>query len=113
MSEATQTLEITQDDRVMAMLGHALTFVEGGIIGPLIVYMVKRDQSDFVAFHSLQSLYFGLIFLLGTVITCGFGAIVLVFPYLIFEVIACIKAHDGEWYELPLVGSIALRQIQG
>ncbi|MCB9778646.1 MAG: DUF4870 domain-containing protein [Alphaproteobacteria bacterium] len=104
--------EPTPEERTMAMIGHGLTFVEGGIVGPLLVYLLKRDQSEFVAFHALQSLYFGLLALLiigpATVITCGFGA-VLVVPYFIFEVIACIEANKGEWYELPIVGAWAMR----
>ena len=41
-----------------AAIAHGLTFFEGGIIGPLIVYVIKKDSSPFVAFHALQSLYF-------------------------------------------------------
>lgn len=104
--------EPTADERTWALVGHALTFVEGGIIGPLIVYLVKREESEFVAFHALQSLYFGLlaaaIIAPATIVTCGMGA-VLVLPYLVFEIIACIEANKGEWYELPIVGPWALR----
>lgn len=103
--------EPTADERTWALIGHALTFVEGGIVGPLIVYLLKRQESEFVAFHALQSLYFGLLALAvigpATLITCGAGA-VLVFPYLIFEIIACVEANKGEWYELPIVGPWAL-----
>ncbi len=101
----------TADERTWAMIGHALTFIEGGIVGPLVVYLVKREESEFVAFHALQSLYFGLlaVAIIGpaAILTCGAGA-VLVLPYLIFEVIACIEANKGEWYELPIVGQWAL-----
>lgn len=92
------------------MASHALSFVEGGILGPLVVYMVKKDQSEFVAFHALQSLYFGLlaagVIIPITLITCGFG-VVLIVPYLIFELVATIRANDGEWYLLPIVGEWA------
>lgn len=101
-----------QDQRTLALLAHALSFVEGGIIGPLILYLVKKDESEFVAFHALQSLYFGLLALavIGpvSVFTCGVGA-VLVVPYLVFEAIACAEAWNGRWYELPVAGPMALR----
>jgi uncharacterized Tic20 family protein len=93
--------------RLMAALGHALTFVEGGIIGPLIVYLVQKDKDPFSAFHSLQSLYFGLLFIAICIFTLGFG-VILVVPYLIFELIAALKAYEGEWYCLPVVGKWAL-----
>lgn len=102
----------THDDkggRNMAALAHGLTFVEGGIIGPLVVYLVKKDDSEFAAFHALQSLYFGLMFLGVTVLTCGVG-VVLVVPYVIFEVLAVVHASNGEWYQLPIAGPLAFRR---
>lgn len=103
----------SQDDRVISAVSHGLSFVEGGLIGPLIVYLLKKDENDFVAFHALQSLYFGLAFLALTLVTCGFGAIILVWPYLIFEFIAALRAYEGEWYELPVVGKYARERHPG
>jgi hypothetical protein len=96
----------SESARTLAAVAHGLTFVEGGIIGPLVVYLVKRDEDEFVAFHALQSLYFGLLLLAVVFLTCGIGAI-LALPYVIFEVIAVMKAHEGEWYLLPVVGEWA------
>jgi uncharacterized membrane protein len=50
-----------------------------------------------------------LAFLVITLITCGLGA-VLVVPYMIFEIIATVKAYNGEWYVLPVVGKYALEK---
>ncbi len=100
---------LRREDRQLAAIGHGLSFIEGGIIGPLILYVVKRDQSEFVAFHALQSLYFGLAFLAVVFLTCGVGAITVV-AYIIWEVIATIEASNGRWYKLPLVGDIAYQQ---
>ena len=102
----------TSEERSLALVAHALTFVEGGIIGPLIIYLVKKDESPFVAFHALQSLYFGLLAALivvpAAILTCGLG-LVLLLPYLLYEIIACVEAWKGEWYELPLAGPLAMR----
>lgn len=111
----------SSDERTMAAIGHGLTFVEGGILGPLVVYVLKKDESPFVAFHALQSLYFGLAFLVATIVcvagaflTFGLGIFIaiplmLVFSvaYVVFEVVATVKAYNGEWYELPIVGAMA------
>ncbi len=94
--------------RTVAALAHGLTFIEGGIIGPLLVYLVKRDEDHFVAFHALQSLYFGLALLAALLLSCGL-LLPLVIPYIIYEVIAVMKAHEGEWYKLPVVGEWAWR----
>lgn len=104
---------LSKDDRFMGMIAHALSFVEGGLIGPLIVYLIKKDESPFVAFHALQSFYFGLLFLIITVGTCGIGAVVLLLPYLIYEFVALMKANDGRWYKLPIVGNWAWSRHPG
>ena len=115
---ADNALVPTQDERTMAALGHGLTFVEGGIVGPFILYLIQRDKSQFAAFHCLQSLYFGLLMAalgLGVglpiyIATCGLGVIFLlplVAAYFVWEVIAVTKAYNGEWYRLPIVGDWA------
>lgn len=105
--------EQSSDDKLFSAVAHALSFFEGGLVGPLIIYLLKKDESEFVAFHSLQSLYFGLAFFVLTLVTCGFGAILLVWPYLGFEAYAAWKAYEGEWYELPLVGKYAREKHPG
>lgn len=103
----------SQDERVIAAVAHGLSFVEGGVMGPLIIYLLKKNESDFVAFHALQSLYFGLAFLALSLVTCGIGAVVLVWPYLIFQAIAALRAYEGQRYELPLVGPVASARHPG
>jgi len=105
--------ELSKDDRFMGMIAHALSFVEGGLIGPLVVYLIKKDETPFVAFHALQSFYFGLLFLLITIGTCGIGAVVLLLPYLIYEFLALMAANEGRWYKLPIVGEWAWRRHPG
>ena len=119
--------DISQQERTMAALGHGLSFVEGGIIGPAILYVIERDKSAFSAFHSLQSLLWGILMLgvtfpliFGTIglsflvpifgTLFGVGAIFMIIAaYLGFEIIATLKAYEGEWYRLPFVGRIAYR----
>lgn len=98
---------ISDEERIFAAAAHGLSFFEGGILGPAVVYFLKKEESEFVAFHALQSLYFGVAFLVLTLVTCGLAALVLVWPYLIYEAIAALKAYEGEWYELPVAGRYA------
>ena len=55
----------TSDEKVMALLSHVLTLV-AGFLAPLIIWLVKKDDSQFVAAHgrslpdclqSFQNLY--------------------------------------------------------
>src|SRR5215470_11159550 len=43
------------DDQLFAMLSYLLTFV-AHLIGPLIIYLVKMNESRYVRFHAAQSL---------------------------------------------------------
>jgi uncharacterized membrane protein len=99
----------TQEERTLAALGHGLTFVDGGILLPFVLYLLQKDKSQFVAFHCLQSIYFGLLaavvlLVIGTplyVLTCGFGMILflpLAIAYFVWEIIGIVKAYNGEWY---------------
>ena len=102
---------VSSDERTWAAVSQGLSFVEGGIVGPLVVYLIKKDKSPFVAFHALQSLYFGLAFMvlfLLTFITI-IGPFAIWILYWVFEIIATVKAMNGEWYKLPIVGEWALR----
>ena len=54
--------ELTQDERAYAGLAHAL-MISTWWIGPLVIYLFQR-KSRFVAFHSLQALFWQAIFTL-------------------------------------------------
>lgn len=93
-----------------AFAAHGLTFLDGGILLPLLLYMWKSDESEFVAFHALQSFYFGLLILLVSLCSCGILAIPGLIAYFLYELRACIAANDGEWYRLPFAGDWAARK---
>ena len=107
----TGTLELTQEEKTMGMVAHLL-----GIftlwVGPLILYLVKKDQSKFTAFHSMQALIlnaaaFVCMFLLVIPIIGFLIYMVVMIGRLILEIMACIAANKGEWYEIPVVGKYA------
>lgn len=110
--------ELTKDEKTMAMIAWLLGILTG-IIGPLIIFLIKKDESKFVGFHSLQSLFFGLVvgvlFLAVLVfgfVTCGIGMVLLPLVWigaLVVNVLWCIKANNGEWAEMPVIGEWARR----
>jgi hypothetical protein len=109
-AEGEPDQRVSNDERLWATGSHALSFIEGGILGPLVLYLVKKEQSPFVAFHALQSLYFGLAMLVLSLVTLItiIGPVAVAVAYWVFEIMACVKAYNGEWYRLPIVGNWAM-----
>lgn len=114
----------TSDDRTMAALAHGLSIL--GFLAPLIIYLIKKDSSRFVAFHALQALFFHLllagVLLVGWIITFILMAVIIgfvLFPVMIalsfapmvFAIIAAVKASNGEWYEYPVAGRWARSSV--
>jgi len=99
------------DDCNMGMLIH-LGGVLTGFIMPLIIWLIKKDQSRFVDDQGKEALNFhinlavhALILVLLTVVTCGFGAVLFI-PWVVYimviQIIACVNASKGVWYRYPL-----------
>ncbi|MBV8495474.1 MAG: DUF4870 domain-containing protein [Gammaproteobacteria bacterium] len=105
----------SERERTWAMLAHlsALTGLVvpmvGVVIGPLVVWLARRDDSPFVAAHALEALNFNLTVLLAAVVCVllmlvfvGFllGTALFV-AWLVFTLVAAIKASEGENYRYP------------
>jgi uncharacterized Tic20 family protein len=105
----------TENERTWGMLAHlsALTGVVvwllGCIIGPLVVWLARRDSSAFVAEHAREALNFNITVVLAALVCMllmlvfvGFilGTALFV-VWLVFTLIAAIKASEGEHYRYP------------
>ncbi len=52
----------TQDERIMAALSHVTILLPlVGIIGPIVIWVTQREESNFVAFQALQALAYQLL----------------------------------------------------
>lgn len=100
---------VTADDRSMGLLLHLLTLVSG-FLGPLIVWLIKRDQSPFIDYHGKEALNFQIslflywiIALLSLLVLIGLLLIpVLLVIQILFPILAAIAANRGEYYRYPL-----------
>lgn len=109
-------VEMTEkEERFWAMLCHFSIFVGhfipfGNIIAPLIIWLMKKNESSFVDHHGKESLNFQISLLIYIIISVilafvliGFVlAIALWIFSLVIVIIAGVKANDGEWYRYPL-----------
>jgi uncharacterized protein len=106
----------SQDERTWGMLSHLAAFVGllipclGAILAPLILWLVWRDRSPFVADQAKEALNFnisvalaGLVCALLTVVFIGILlGIVLFFGWLALTILAAIRASEGMQYRYPL-----------
>ena len=108
----------TQDDKTMAMLSYPLGIFTG-FLGPLILWLVKKDQSKFVAFHALQALILHAFVVAGYILSSllvfvliGFLTYPIFFIIgVVYSVLAGLAANKGDWYEIPIVGKLARQQV--
>jgi hypothetical protein len=104
-SETEPATMPTSDEKTMAVLSHVLTFV-AGFIAPLIIYLLKKDESAFVREHAKESLNFQIsIFLICIVLFVTVIGILLIWLVgilaLVLVIVATIKASEGKLYRYP------------
>lgn len=91
-----------------ALAGFVIPF--GSVLGPLVVWLVKRDEFPFVADQGKESLNFQITMVIAAAISSVLALIVIGFVLLlavgIYEivmvVIASIRANTGERYRYPI-----------
>lgn len=134
---ATEVGGVSGDERQWAMAAHLSALVgyiltsgwagnAGGFLGPLIVWMIKKDTMPFVDQQAKEALNFSITICIAFAVLWTFGiafgiltlgvgfipvmlAILAVGLYaLIFTIIASMKAFEGVPYRYP----IALRLIK-
>ncbi|MEJ0000246.1 MAG: DUF4870 domain-containing protein [Verrucomicrobiota bacterium] len=97
-------------DKVLAILCHVSFFIGAGFVLPLIVYLVKRSDSPFVAAHAREALNFHLSLLIYAICTIPLLFIVVgFFVYILIVllgavcgIIAAVRASEGGFYHYPL-----------
>ncbi len=99
-----------QSARTISAIAHLSSLVGFGLIVPIVIYFIKRDESDFAAFHAKEAINFHITVILAVVVSIplmivfGLGLLTLVatgIASVIYGVIAAVRALDGEWYEYP------------
>jgi uncharacterized Tic20 family protein len=96
------------DERVLAILSHILAILPGvGILGPLVIYLVKKNDSPFVAANAKESLNFQLtIILLYIILLITLIGVLLFWVVgilnIILVIIATIKASENRIYRYPI-----------
>jgi uncharacterized Tic20 family protein len=118
VNESPPSKEINKDARMWGMICHLaglgglipIVPVIGSVIGPLIVWQIKKEEFGFVADQGKEALNFQISILMYAIVSgllcfacVGFVLLPAVYIFdLIFLLIAAVKANDGEHYRYPL-----------
>jgi uncharacterized Tic20 family protein len=115
------------DDQNWAMISYILALV-ANIIAPLVIYLVKMNESRYVRFHAAQALNMGItaviesvaILIVGiplAVATHGFGVLLIVLAFLalgiahlVYLILGAIRAHQGQLFRVPAI--ICFRMVR-
>ncbi|QDV65081.1 DUF4870 domain-containing protein [Crateriforma conspicua] len=107
----------TNDEKNLALIAH-LSGIAGiiagglvGFVGPLVVYLIKKDTSPYVESQAKEALNFqitllilsGACFVL-TLATCGLVWPLIFVPVIlqvVFGILATLAVKDGQFYRYP------------
>jgi len=113
-SRGTTMSDVTQEEKTWGMIAHLSALAGfvipfGNLIGPLIVWLIKKDTMPFVDDQGKESLNFQITVTIAAII-CGILVFVLIGIPLLFAVgiaalvltiMAGIKANEGASYRYP------------
>jgi uncharacterized Tic20 family protein len=106
--ESLPQTQPSSDERTMAILSHVLCII-GSFIAPLIIYLLKKDESPYVKEHALEALNFQITMIILYIIS-GILILILVGFLLIWAlslinliliIVATIKASEDKLYKYP------------
>lgn len=104
-----QQPDVSSDDKVMALLCHVLAIFTS-FIGPLIIWLIKKDQSSFIDHHGKEALNFQITVLIAYIVSyvlvfVAVGCVLLPaigVANLVFCILAALAANNGQLYRYPL-----------
>lgn len=113
---AVEKKEISKDEKTMGMFCHLLSFTGymgipfGNIMGPLVLWLIKREESSFIDECGKESVNFQISMtiyaLVNAILVLVFigivGLLVLVIIDIVCTIKATIKANEGVVYQYPM-----------
>lgn len=103
------------DARMWAMLAHLSAIpgsfvLIGSVIAPLVIWQIQKERSAFVDYHGKEAVNFqitmaiaaAISFLLMILVVGVFLLFIVGVVWLVFTIIAAVKANNGEYYRYPL-----------
>ena len=125
MAETT-TMDKGTDDNLMAAIAHAGILVLGVIL-PVVIWLIKKEKSKYVAFQALQAavyqlavfvLFIGLwvVMFVLAIVTGGLGGIlmILLIPLILIAVVyglyGAYMCYQGKDFKYVLIGNMLAKR---
>ncbi len=81
---------------LLAFTGFVFPF--GQILGPLVLWLVKKDTIPAVAIEGRKVINFNISWVIWSIVTCGIGFL----AWIVIAIVATLKAANNEPFEHPL-----------
>ena len=115
MATDPDTNSLSQDERMWGMFCHLSAFaafvipVIGSVLGPLVIWLVKREEMPFVNDQGKEALNFQITMLLASTVAFLLVFVLIGIPLLfalgifniVVTIIAALRANDGVRYRYP------------
>ncbi len=100
----------TSDEKTLGIVMHVLCLVGFPILGPLIIWLIKKDQSPYIDQQGRELLNFQISFLIYAFVSFLLCFILIGIPLLfaigigtiILTIIGIVRASEGNIYRFPL-----------
>ncbi|WP_174733028.1 DUF4870 domain-containing protein [Mesobacillus harenae] len=99
-----------KDERLLAAGIYLISFFTA-FIGPLIIWLIKKDESSFVDYHGREYLNFFISYTVYSIVS-GILVILLIGVFLlwvigimavVFTIVAAIRTYEGKEYRFPFI----------
>ena|ERR1700735_4167844 len=110
MAEDYPLFTPSSDDRILGLLSHLLAIVPGiGIFGPLVIYLLRKNESSFVAANAKESLNFQITVIIACIVSWLLVVVLIGFFLLavlgilnvVLVIVATVKASENKIYRYP------------
>jgi len=91
--------EITQDDKLWALL----SYIFAPLVGIIVLLIEDKKNRPFLKYNAVVSIVLGIV----TIILSGVCVGILVWLYSIY---LGIKSYQGEWVEVPVISDFVRNQ---
>ena len=100
----------TNEERTLAAVIYVISFFTA-FIGPLIIWLLKKNDSEFIDYHGKEYLNFLISYTIYSVVSMVLMLLFIGFILIwivgglafVFTIVAAVKAYEGKEYQIPFV----------